>query len=270
MRCLPYLAYSGHIAFVILALSFASASVACVSENAPTVIPAASAPTDTSASSPTARFWTPVPTWNPQPTWTPEPTATPPPTYTPLPIYTPYPTPTPVPTTTPTPTSTDTPLSMAMATPTPTPMPFTGAWWTVQDEIDSLTRKREVAIYLDSESGVVPAMLIQCRDSKLALRVAWYHPDSGGLISQSNSTSVRHRIDNSPIVTLEWDLSTNRKQINLPHQEIADTIRKLYNAQEFVVRVTPDWSGPITAVFHPAGVYWAVKPVLEACEVEVD
>ena len=270
MRYLPCLAYSGRVALVILALSFAAASAACASETAPTVIPATSAPTATSVPSSTAQPWTPVPTWTPQPTWTPEPTVTPSPTYTPLPIYTPYITPTPAPTTTPTPAPTDTLVSTAIATLTPTPMPFTGAWGTVWDEIDPLTRKREVAIYLDSESGVLPAMLIQCRDSELALRVAWYHPNSGGLISQSNTTSVRHRIDNDPIVTLEWDLSTSKKQTYLPHQEIADTIRKLYNAQEFVVRVTPDWSGPITAVFKPAGLYWAVKPVLEGCGQEIN
>ena len=47
-------------------------------------------------------------------------------------------------------------------------------------------------------------------------------------------------------------------------------INELYDAERFVVQVTHGDSEPITAVFRPAGLYWAVKPVLEACDVEIN
>ena len=47
-------------------------------------------------------------------------------------------------------------------------------------------------------------------------------------------------------------------------------INDLFNADEFVIQAAPENLAPVTAVFRPAGVYWAVKPVLEACEVELD
>ena len=81
---------------------------------------------------------------------------------------------------------------------------------------------------------------------------------------------VRHRIDEKPIQQTDWSLSTDERATFLPLGEIASIIRDLFNAEEFVAQVTPDKSGPITAVFRPAGLYWAIKPVLEACDVEIN
>lgn len=89
-------------------------------------------------------------------------------------------------------------------------------------------------------------------------------------ISESFWATVQHRIDDAPIQTLEWFMSSNELGTYLPSDRIANTIQELYNADEFVVQVTPDRSGPITAVFETAGLYWAVKPVLEACEQEIN
>ena len=47
-------------------------------------------------------------------------------------------------------------------------------------------------------------------------------------------------------------------------------IHDLFNADEFVIQVKPENRDPVAAVFSPAGLYWAVKPVLEACEVEIN
>ena len=45
-------------------------------------------------------------------------------------------------------------------------------------------------------------------------------------------------------------------------------IHDLFNADVLVIQVKPENLDPETSVFSPAGLYWAVKPVLEACEVE--
>lgn len=83
-------------------------------------------------------------------------------------------------------------------------------------------------------------------------------------------TTVEHRIDDSPVETWEWSLSTSQNATYLPRELVVDTVGELFNADEFVIRVVPEESNPLTAVFDPAGLYWAVKPVLEACEVEIN
>lgn len=174
----------------------------------------------------------------------------------------------PAPTATPASTSTPAPTATATPQPTPTPMPFYGRWETF-DEIDPLTQKPEVAIFLSSNDGLLPALGIRCQQSELELLVGWTQDDNSP-ISEFPWISVQHRIDDDPIQDLEWSISTNGTATFLPYGEIAYMIQKLYGAEEFVVQVIPDRSGPINAVFEPAGLYWAVKPVLEACEVEVD
>ena len=150
-------------------------------------------------------------------------------------------------------------------------MPFVGEWLNFEDEIDPLTRTREVTIALFSrDGGVAPVLSIRCEQGELEFLIAWGFPGAMDPISESFWATVQHRIDDEPIETLEWDMSTNEVGTYLPNARIASTIRKLYNAEEFVVQVTPARSGPITAVFEPTGIYWAVKPVLEACEQEIN
>ena len=141
--------------------------------------------------------------------------------------------------------------------------------------MNPLTREREVAIALLSKEGEsipalaenFPFLLIRCHEAKLEFIVLW---SKDSRVSESFWTTVRHRIDNESIESLEWHLSTNRLGTYLPSERIASMIQKLFSAKEFVVQVTPDDSGPTIAVFEPAGLYWAVKPVLEACEVEIN
>ena len=225
-------------------------AVACGNEPAPTAVPPTAAPTVT-----------PVPTATPIPTAT----ATLAPTATPIPTATPMPTATPAPTNTPMPTATPTPTQV----PTATPMPFVGEWVKVTDEINPLTRTREASIALLSKDGE-RALHIRCHESGLEFLMAWGRPDTMDPISESFGTTVQHRIGDDPVEALEWSLSTNDIGTFMPNDRIANTIRKMYDADEFVIQVTPDRSGPITAVFEIAGLYWAIKPVLEACEVEIN
>ena len=275
--------------FAILALSLIAAVMACASEPTPTAtaVPPTSAPTPTAVIVPTntpTPTDTPAPTATTAPTDTPAPTATPLPTDTPVPTATPTPTPTPIPTATPTPTPTPVPTATPLPTPTPvptatptptpmptaTPLPFSGEWETTHDEVNPLTRTREVAINLPSAEGQVPSLIIRCRESQLEFIIGWFSHASSTQLSELRQIEVRHRIDEKPIQQIDWGPATNRRATFLPSGEIAGMIRELFNAKEFVAQVTPDQSGPVAAVFRPAGLYWAVKPVLEACDVEIN
>ena len=264
VRYLPTLAHFVRIAFVILLLALAVVSVACGSQSDPTATPVTSAITATSAPSPTAQPWTPVPTWTPEPTWTSEPTATPPPTYTPAPTYTPVSLPTamPYPTATPYPT----PTTRIVGTPIATPTPFYGEWATLRDEIDPLTRRRQVFVALNEQDGelffmgIRWVMAIACDGNTVHLGVGW--------ASGINSPTVSFRIGDQPVKTEEWNIFEGSPSI--AGERAIVMIRDLFNAEEFVIQVKPENLDAVTAVFSPAGLYWAVKPVLKACEMEVD
>lgn len=164
------------------------------------------------------------------------------------------------------------PTATPEPTPTHTPVPFNGDWETIEGEIDPLSLTNIVGTGLWSNRGG-HALIIRCSEANLDLYVIWGVSE---LRSQANSNSsqieVRHKIDDGSLWELQWGLSDDNDSTLLPGREIEteDVIRRLFNAERFVVQVTPDDSGPITAVFHPAGLYWAVKPVLEACDVEIN
>ena len=255
------LAHSARIAFVTLALAVAALSAACVSEHTPTAAPATSGPIATLAHSSTGQPSTLVPTWTPEPTATPPPTYTPAPTYTPvsLPTATPYPTPT----------------TRILETPTPTPTPFYGEWATLRDEIDPLTRKRQISIALNEQDGVLRfmgihlLMWIGCYEDTVRLGVGLASSINSPTVS-FNDPTVSFRIGDQPVKTHVWDIPQNGGAPFVSGESAVVMVHDLFTADEFVIRVNPENLDPVTAVFSPAGLYWAVKPVLEACEVEAD
>ena len=142
-------------------------------------------------------------------------------------------------------------------------MPHYGEWETYSDELDPLTRVREVRIHLAGPSDTF--LGVGCIDKRLQIYVSW-----GAYITAESTTRIWHRLDDRAIKALPWTISTSGWATFFPRRGVPDLIRELYNSDEFVVEVVPDRSDPITIVFEPVGLYWAVKPVLEACEVEID
>lgn len=256
------LAHPIRLLLAIFALTVTTVfAVACGSEPTPTAVPptsattATSAPTDTPVTSEIPESTDTVP---PMPTNTPAPTDNPMPTVTPMPTNTPMPTVTPTPTNTPMPTATPAPTPV----PTATPMPFLGEWEIGVDEIDPLTRKRTVMIGLLAENTQDYFLGIVCFESAVQVTVAWKE--------HIIDSTVQYRIDDESIVQEYWETSFNEEATLITNYQAIRLIEELFNAGEFVIQVTPDKLGPRTAVFNPAGLYWAVKPVLEACEVEIN
>ena len=162
--------------------------------------------------------------------------------------------------------------------PTHTPLPFRGEWETTKDNTDPLTQLGEVQIVLTAK-GVErePALVIECREDSYSLYglevfIVW-----GGnaqlktIYRQSrNQVEVRHRIGDNPVETSLWIPSNNGNGTFLPAGEISTMIKKLYDADEFVVESKTTDNETLVAVFEPAGLYWTMKPVLAACGREID
>ena len=156
---------------------------------------------------------------------------------------------------------------------------------TTMDETDPLTRLGEIEVVLVAKDvDRYPALVIRCKEDQSSLYrleffIAWsesnplagfseerlYRLGLGGL-----ETKLRHRIDDEPIESLSWTMSTRGTASFLPQHRITTMISDLYNAQEFVVEAKLQGSGDIVAIFEPTGLYWTVKPVLAACGQEIN
>ena len=160
--------------------------------------------------------------------------------------------------------------------PTPTPPPHYGAWKTLKDEINPLTRSREVSISLEGEGDSKAIRLyVRCRESEMELFVIWlWHTTSGSQIIELSPTKpIKYRIDEDDIEEFDWDLSTHEvgpylMGTYLPSRRVLATIQRLYDAKEIVLQVAPQNSAPVIGIFNPDGIYWAAKPALEACGIE--
>ena len=154
-------------------------------------------------------------------------------------------------------------------------MPFYGEWATLRDEIDPLTRKRQISIALNEQDGdlllmgIHWVMGIACYENTVSLGVGWASGISSPTVS-FNDPTVSFRIGDQPVKTQVWDIPQNGGAPFVSGESAVVMVHDLFTADEFVIRVNPENLEPVTAVFSPAGLYWAVKPVLEACEVEAD
>lgn len=116
-----------------------------------------------------------------------------------------------------------------------------------------------VGIYTVDQIDPDYRLIVRFRNRDLELYIVW---DTE--VSYSESTTVNYQIDNGPTWRQSWHVSTDRTATSMPAQDIAETIRALFNAYEFTARVYPFGGSPITASFEVAGFLEAVTPVLDA------
>ena len=164
------------------------------------------------------------------------------------------------------------------ALPTHTPLPFRGEWETIKDDTDPLTQVGEVQIVLTAKGADRdPALVIDCREDTYGLYTLEFFIAWGGnselktVYRQGrDQVEVRHRIGDEPVQTSLWTPSTNRSATFFHGGELSTIIKKLYDVDEFVAEVKTTDDETLVAVFEPAGLYWTVKPVLDACGREID
>ena len=102
-------------------------------------------------------------------------------------------------------------------------------------------------------------MIVRFQDGELDIYVNWRDE-----ITYSETANVNYQIDNGPTWRQSWHVSTDRMVTFMPAQDIAETIRALFDAETFTVRVYPFGGNPLTASFQVSGFREAVGPVLEA------
>ena len=117
--------------------------------------------------------------------------------------------------------------------------------------------------------GIHWLMLIECYEDTVSLGIGWARGINSPTVS-FNDLTVSFRIGEQPVKTQVWDTPENGGTLFVSGESAVVMVHDLFNADEFVIRVNPENLDPVITVFSPAGLYWAVKPVLEACELEAD
>lgn len=127
-------------------------------------------------------------------------------------------------------------------------------WRTFSDEYN------DVGIYTADPFDSDHLLIVRFVDRELNIFVIW-----GNAIAYSESAAVNYQIGNGPSWRQSWSVGTSGGQATfMPSQDIAETIRALFDANELTVRVYPFGGNPITASFDVRGFREAAGPVLDA------
>ena len=103
------------------------------------------------------------------------------------------------------------------------------------------------------------SLIIRFRNGELQLYVLWSIE-----VSHSATTTVNYQIDDGPVWSQSWGVSTDSLATHLPAHDVLETIRALFDASAFTARAYPFGGNPIIASFGVRGFREAVAPVLDA------
>ena len=102
-------------------------------------------------------------------------------------------------------------------------------------------------------------MLIRCDNRKIDIFVAF--DDYLG----NKSLLVTSRVDKDKPERKNWELSTNSQAAFYPRGD-KELLRRLFAAEQFVVRATPYNESPKTLIFDVKGIYNVLKPHQQTCD----
>ena len=102
------------------------------------------------------------------------------------------------------------------------------------------------------------AMLIRCDNRKIDIFVAF--DDYLG----NKSIRVTSRVDKDKPEINSWDLSTNNQAAFYPRGD-KDLLKRLFSAEQFVVRATPYNESTKTLIFDVKGIYNVLEPHQQTC-----
>lgn len=135
--------------------------------------------------------------------------------------------------------------------------------WDITIDEDPITDEKIVVTTLKSNDFKptykgLTALLIRCDNRKVEIFVSF--DDYLG----SNSIAVISRVDKDKPVTKKWSLSTNKQSAFYPSND-KQLLRRLFSAEQFVVRATPYNESPKTLIFDVKGIYNALEPYQQTC-----
>ena len=102
-------------------------------------------------------------------------------------------------------------------------------------------------------------LIIRFSNGELQLYVLW-----GIAVSHSATTRVSYQIDDGPVWSQSWGVSTDSLATYLPAHDVLETIRALFDASVFTARAYPFGGNPVIASFGVRGFRKAVAPILDA------
>ena len=102
-------------------------------------------------------------------------------------------------------------------------------------------------------------LIIRFRNGELQLYVLW-----GIEVSHSATATVNYQIDDGPVWSQSWGVSTDSLATYLPAHDVLETVRALFDASAFTARAYPFGGNPIIASFRVRGFREAVAPILDA------
>lgn len=158
---------------------------------------------------------------------------------------------------------------LGLSGPTKTNKPIKGKGkWDVSIEKNPIDDSKTIAVSIDASSGkskwMKPVTLVlRCMSKKTEVYISW------GEFLGSDSISVLTRMGDSPAVTSEWNLSSDKTASFHPGDNVA-FINDLVKVKKFAAQVTPYDSNPITALFDVTGAENATKPLFETCSTQSD
>ena len=136
--------------------------------------------------------------------------------------------------------------------------------WDVNIQTDPITDEKIVVSTLKSNDFKptykgLTALLIRCDNRKVEIFTSF--DDYLG----SKSIAVISRVDKDKPETKKWSLSTNSQSAFYPSNE-KELLRRLFAAEQFVVRATPYNESPKTLIFDVKGIYNTLKPHQDTCD----
>jgi type VI secretion system protein VasI len=142
-----------------------------------------------------------------------------------------------------------------------------GSWqiWTEASKVDG---SRNVYLSLEANAQVSnrdsrlirPTLYVRCARNRTSLFVLWH-----SYLGTYNSR-VLYRIDSAPARTESWMISADNEAIGLwTSTHAIPFIKRLFSANQLLMRVTPHRDIALTSTFEVAGLRQVIRPLRKAC-----
>lgn len=103
-----------------------------------------------------------------------------------------------------------------------------------------------------------PSLFIRCMENNTSSFINW------GMFLGTDETRVLTRLDSNAAAERNWSISTDRKAVFRPGDNVA-WAQELMRYKKLLVQVTPYGESPVMATFDLTGLSEAIKPLREAC-----
>lgn len=138
--------------------------------------------------------------------------------------------------------------------------------WNWRRSKDNLTGKEIlVGLYFSNHNNSSPQnskVVVRCQDNKFDVYFNFYE------FLDRESSSVRYKLDNHPLVEEKWNTSTDGQSVFA--KDAPDVARKLAKGEKFVIEAKDYSSNSHQMAIDLAGSEYVINPVLKLCSEKID